>query len=1337
MTPIHATYSDVRRRWSGVPPRHLETVARAVATTNAATTTTMAASGPRNLLEAVHETTTTSSSSGSREKGTTGGRTVQDAIAVDETGPATSSSSSSNDHSETATSDATGNIFSILQSPSLLVTSAQAGTNATAESSSNNIIDAEQATISGPTLLARSSFVEMGQATATTMRKLLETRELLQSTQSEINVLNASITSQAATVEALNEKYRRLAETGADMTSMLEVSDEVKSGKQECERVTAQLQRKLVDLTSKLQSEQDELMKLEKQVKSLDRKRKTVVRGSLDPYWSWPGILAPNSRIGANSTLHTILGRQQGLSRPRKTTMPPRSSILHGPTESHFMATRKALLSTRLSHAATINTHLGYPVYCLRFDRTGRYFISGADDYLIKVFHMGSGKSCNNKDPNDASRLLRCNYGANLRGAVLVCSLRGHAGVINDIDVSSDNAFLATASVDGDVRVWGLKDGCPVAILRGHKGGANMVSWSKLTPYRLVSTGSDGFARMWDIREACIKRYGTHVGKRPEYRLDLTEEEKKEEEEHQGTEQSAVNNQPAALLPPLPVRGDLPSGAAPAAAAGLESAQQNQNENAAAPAGSDSGIVVPPLPAAVPPLPGHEAPNANPQNEISPPGQFVANDEIDEGVKLLSKYRHGSTGLDVVGPGTRARRTAVNVICVARCPLGLYFATGSDDGICRVFQDEEEAGVAIVDRRGQEQTALSSPRSDDLTSSSSGHASAEPVLKLMGHVSAITDLSYSNSGDRILSGSQKDGVVRIWFLGKPALQRKGENGISQIVIKLTDPSSRARSQAQASRRTHVGTTRNDTAKVSCDVAVWTHDDSKIITSQSVLVKQNGSDIQPGSQYLFLWDSRSGQCLLGISGAHTMQCPVVVPHPRDASLVCTAGADGVAKLWDWESGRCIFTHANKVEFGPIEPAERNKLAGYLDGAFSPDGTTLVLTDDSGRLTILDSSVDDEGPNGNSSTAWMREQYFANDYYELNYDRSGYCIERGSERPPHLAPRGVRCNHSGSPWSDDINEAFSKLFGPSPLPEHLCQWRRVEIRNKAKTALESKGSLIERQTPRFRRGIREFDPLATIVIKASGHIEDRGKHNAGNAITAGHPMDIGTSNNDRSLGRSASRVMSANYRYLDYDDMIRMQGNQDDDEVDSDDEEFSPSARNNRGATANSDDDSENDMDLDDLETESSFQPSGRSRGGQEDRQQRARRRAQRRNTQFVEVGSDDENDLQFMSTNNTPSGPFVSDYDHHFWRMPNGNVRSKWLKRFESDSSYEGRKIYTPQLGDSVVYIPRAHYETLNMFPSLEPPWQHWPQGTAWPVVRCCVRGVRFRFPYQDYFRAAG
>ena len=142
-----------------------------------------------------------------------------------------------------------------------------------------------------------------------------------------------------------------------------------------------------------------------------------------------------------------------------------------------------SILKSRFSHAVTINCHLVYPIYCLKFDKTGKYFITGSDDQLVKLFHLGAG-------PKNGERPAgkRFSYGANMRGAVLCCTLRGHAGVVTDIDVSSDNALLATASADGDVRVWGLRDGCPVAILRGHKE-ANMVSqvtfmYSLSTVYR-------------------------------------------------------------------------------------------------------------------------------------------------------------------------------------------------------------------------------------------------------------------------------------------------------------------------------------------------------------------------------------------------------------------------------------------------------------------------------------------------------------------------------------------------------------------------------------------------------------------------------------------------------------------------------------------------------------------------------------------------------------------------------------------------------------------------------------------------------------------------------------
>jgi WD40 repeat protein len=592
--------------------------------------------------------------------------------------------------------------------------------------------------------------------------------------------------------------------------------------------------------------------------------------------------------------------------------------------------------------------------------------------------------------------------------------------VINDIDVSMDNCFLATASDDGDVRVWGLKNGCPIAILRGHKRGANMVSWSKLTPYRLVSTGSDGFARVWDIREACLKRYAKMVSQRGEYNLKLTDEEEKAKNENRKADQRAEEHSVVPnLLPPLPVRGESPSdlgspvnvnNSTAVAAESLDLSatpppQPPDTQQVEAPLAqpssrsvdsnnandNENGIIVPPLPAAVPPL-GQGADGGNQDGggadgdaaEGAAPGQFVANDLIDEGVKLLCKYQHGNIQ-EEHGPGTRSRRSALNVICVARCPLGKQFVTGADDGICRVWEDFDDSSVAIIDARlstRNHETILQSARPPQ-----SG-VESKPLLKLMGHVSIITDLAYSHAGDRILSASQKDGVVRVWNIGIPSTTGRGDKiifkdkRVTQIVIKLVNPFSNKPSKPN--RRRPGNAARNSSSKVCCDVAAWTHDDSYIVTSQSELKKENGTEIEPGSMFICMWDSKSGRSLICISGAHTSQCQVVLPHPMDASILCTASTDGFVKVWDWTQGKCILTHRNKNESG--QPEDPKKIGGYLDGSFSPDGSTIVLTDETGQITVLDSISKQENPsNTGNELVWMKEQYFANDYYELAYDR----------------------------------------------------------------------------------------------------------------------------------------------------------------------------------------------------------------------------------------------------------------------------------------------------------------------------------------------------------------
>lgn len=576
-------------------------------------------------------------------------------------------------------------------------------------------------------------------------------------------------------------------------------------------------------------------------------------------------------------------------------------------------------------------------------------------------------------------------------------------------------------------------------------------------------------------------------------------------------------------------------------------------------------------------------------------------------------------------------------------------------------------------------------------------------MTLKGHLSAITDLQYSHQGDRLLSASQKDGVVRIWSWATDPVQLSPSSvnrQTSHILIKLSNPSTLEKiAESQPSRRRPNSKTAS--TRISCDVATWVNDDSKVITSQCELEKQNRIDILAGSQYIFLWDSYTGNCLLGISNGHTMPCPVVIPHPNDPTVLCSAGADGLVKLWDWSSGKCVSVHKNTLQFGPMDPRDRGKPCGYLDGSFSPDGSALVLTDDSGRVTVFNvvrNQDDTEGTTINEFS-WVNEQYFSNDYYDLHYDQNGYCVERGSELPPHLAPRGVRCTNTGTPWSESINDAFRGLTGPIPISEQDARWNRQYARSMYSISRK-------RRLPIKANTIGQFDSHATILFTDAGELSLE-KTETQDPTPISHPAS------ERNRAESPYR-MSNNYRWRDYSDLLREEGGDEDEaELDADDEDFEVGGRVLQESS-----DSESEVEPEYIEP---TRTSGRQR---------------RRSQNFeVDAESDDDRLVEYMSTNNTPSGPFVADYESHFFRLSGSRARTlerKWVRRLESSSSYGGRKSYTPQVGDSVVYIPRAHYDTINEFPTLNAPWQSWPDEAVWPVVRCNIRNIRYRFPFMAY-----
>ena len=633
-------------------------------------------------------------------------------------------------------------------------------------------------------------------------------------------------------------------------------------------------------------------------------------------------------------------------------------------------------------------------------------------------------------------------------------------------------------------------------------------------------------------------------------------------------------------------------------------------------------------------------------------------------------------------------------------------------------------------------------------------------------------MMYSNAGDRILTASQKDGVVRIWSWSKEntiiidgqtsnasisdfqsgARQTKFSN-LSQVMIRLTPVTRGETTSSNAARRKAPSSSVSQS--VNCDGVTWTCDDMKVVTSQSSPLKAASTEITPGSQMIYVWDSHTGKCLMGISSSHTSMCSVLVPHPKLQSLIVSAGADGQVNVWDLERGQRFCTHSNKLLHGPIaETSSRGKQCGYLEGQFSPDGLTLVLTDENGRVSIFDTLAAADDIRNKSVPAlplWMAEQYFANDYYDLFYDSNGYCIERGSEQPPHLAPKGARCTHEGVSYSEEVRITYADIEGPSPLPEDVVRWHRDDIRAQSLSIRRDGGMLAQSSHKKATLMVESpgllSDCKTTAIIGTDGKIINLDRKESSSRKD--------TRNQFGSRNANSSRL-SSRYRWFDFNDL----SDEEIDLEDADDEDFQLSSGRRTSRQNNLQNESSEEEDFDDVEIlDDSPQRRRQPNNGQRrDRRQNRRRdrsvlfeesnepvRASSRTVSrrtYEEMDSDDEQLNEVMSTHTKPSGEYYEDWtvSQHFFKMPRGEgagIHRKWASRTSRSEKTWWKKMYCPQVGDSVIYIPRAHYDTMQKFPiaSYVGPWKSWPQYSPWPVVCCRVSHIRYRFPYEMYHRS--
>ena len=78
----------------------------------------------------------------------------------------------------------------------------------------------------------------------------------------------------------------------------------------------------------------------------------------------------------------------------------------------------------------------------------------------------------------------------------------GHKGQIADLSASQDGQWLASASWDGTIGLWGATQS---QFLKGHGSAVNAVAFST-NSQQLYSASADGTIRVWDVAAASQKR---------------------------------------------------------------------------------------------------------------------------------------------------------------------------------------------------------------------------------------------------------------------------------------------------------------------------------------------------------------------------------------------------------------------------------------------------------------------------------------------------------------------------------------------------------------------------------------------------------------------------------------------------------------------------------------------------------------------------------------------------------------------------------------------------------------------------------------------------------------
>ncbi len=254
-----------------------------------------------------------------------------------------------------------------------------------------------------------------------------------------------------------------------------------------------------------------------------------------------------------------------------------------------------------------------------------------------------------------------------------------------------------------------------------------------------------------------------------------------------------------------------------------------------------------------------------------------------------------------------------SVNAIAFSPDGLWTASGSADGVVRVWDAETGTEIAQMTHEGGV---------------------------------SVTGVAFSPNGERVVSGGT-DGTARVWNAqtGAEVAQMLHDAGVSDVTFSPDG-------EWVASASTD-GTARVWEAETGAEVAQVTHNGEVV----AVVFSSDGQMVVSGSWNedsgeVWVWQATSGANIARMK--HDEGVNSIAIHP-DGQWVASGSDDGTARVWDIGTGREVARTGDSQGPGDGDAEMSDKVTIV---AFSQDGRWLASGDNDGLVQVWDLQIEEE-------------------------------------------------------------------------------------------------------------------------------------------------------------------------------------------------------------------------------------------------------------------------------------------------------------------------------------------------------------------------------------------